>query len=289
MTLSAGSADGAIIATDQDASAPNAHYQIIKLAFGALNTFTLVTTSAGLPADVVAVVPGTGATNLGKAEDAVHASGDTGVAVLAVRKDTAAALAGADGDYAVLEVDANGALHVTQAALDSATDDVAVEGMVAHDAADSKKPVKIGLKAETSPKGLTLVVDGDVTDAFADADGLQMVKLNTSLADIVSERVSNTDGASTAFTNFGAVASTRNYVSTICIFNSSASAVYVDFRDGTAGSILWTVPCPATGGVVISSPVPLFKTTANTALAFDPSAATSTLYISVSGFQSKAG
>lgn len=62
--------------------------------------------------DVMSVVPGTGATNLGKAEDAVHASGDTGVMALVVRKDTAAALAGADGDYAPLEVDANGRLHV---------------------------------------------------------------------------------------------------------------------------------------------------------------------------------
>lgn len=50
--------------------------------------------------------------NLVLAEDAVHGSGDPGVQLLAVRKDTAAALAGADGDYAPLEVDANGCLHV---------------------------------------------------------------------------------------------------------------------------------------------------------------------------------
>lgn len=61
---------------------------------------------------ITSIVPGTGATNLGKAEDAAHTSGDTGVQLLAVRKDTAAALAGTDGDYAPLEVDANGKLHV---------------------------------------------------------------------------------------------------------------------------------------------------------------------------------
>lgn len=61
---------------------------------------------------VTSIVPGTGATNLGKAEDAAHTTGDTGVQMLAVRKDAAAALAGADGDYAPLEVDANGKLHV---------------------------------------------------------------------------------------------------------------------------------------------------------------------------------
>ena len=38
---------------------------------------------------VVEVTPGTEAAMLGKAEDAPHASGDTGVMLLAVRKDTA--------------------------------------------------------------------------------------------------------------------------------------------------------------------------------------------------------
>lgn len=47
-----------------------------------------------------------------KAEDAVHGSGDKGVMSLAVRKDTAAALAGTDGDYIPLVVDASGRLHV---------------------------------------------------------------------------------------------------------------------------------------------------------------------------------
>jgi hypothetical protein len=62
--------------------------------------------------DVTSVVPGVGATNLGKAEDAVHGSGDTGVMSLAVRNDTLAALAGTDGDYAPFQVDADGALYV---------------------------------------------------------------------------------------------------------------------------------------------------------------------------------
>jgi hypothetical protein len=45
------------------------------------------------------IVPGTGATNLGKAEDAAAVSGDTGVSALLVRKDTNATLTSADGDY----------------------------------------------------------------------------------------------------------------------------------------------------------------------------------------------
>lgn len=46
-----------------------------------------------------AQVPGTGATNLGKAEDAAAASGDTGVAIWGVRRDAPVISASASGDY----------------------------------------------------------------------------------------------------------------------------------------------------------------------------------------------
>jgi hypothetical protein len=63
--------------------------------------------------DVTSVTPGTGATSLGKAEDAAHSSGDVGVMALAVRNDAGTALAGTTGDYIPLSTDANGALRVT--------------------------------------------------------------------------------------------------------------------------------------------------------------------------------
>lgn len=57
------------------------------------------------------ITPGTGATDLGKAEDSVHSSGDVGVAVWGVRNDNAAtAGTGANGEYASLSVDASGVL-----------------------------------------------------------------------------------------------------------------------------------------------------------------------------------
>jgi hypothetical protein len=61
--------------------------------------------------DVTSVVPGVGVTNLGKAEDAAHSSGDVGVMALAVRKDAAVATAAAD-DYVPLQTDAEGRLWV---------------------------------------------------------------------------------------------------------------------------------------------------------------------------------
>lgn len=67
----------------------------------------------GTAANPLVTSVGTAAASLGKAEDAAHASGDVGVMLLAVRTDTAAALAGTDGDYAPLEVDASGRLWVS--------------------------------------------------------------------------------------------------------------------------------------------------------------------------------
>jgi len=60
----------------------------------------------------------TAAGDLAKAEDAAHSSGDIGVMALGVRNDDLAALAGADGDYAPLQVTQNGALLMCPAAND---------------------------------------------------------------------------------------------------------------------------------------------------------------------------
>lgn len=57
---------------------------------------------------LTSVVPGVAATSLGKAEDAAAASGDTGVAVLAVRRDAATVSASATGDYNEVRVDQYG-------------------------------------------------------------------------------------------------------------------------------------------------------------------------------------
>ncbi len=79
---------------------------------GTWNIATVTTVSS-----VSAVIPGTGATNLGKAEDAAHVTGDTGVMGLAVRRDTLTALATTDGDYIPLATNSVGALWTKEAGL----------------------------------------------------------------------------------------------------------------------------------------------------------------------------
>lgn len=62
--------------------------------------------------EVSSIVPGTGSTNLAKAEDAGHASGDVGVQILGVRNDSlATTLSSANGDYTPLAVAGTGQLY----------------------------------------------------------------------------------------------------------------------------------------------------------------------------------
>jgi hypothetical protein len=74
--------------------------------------------------DVLSIVPGTGASNLGKAVSAGFDAAGTGVMALGVRQDTQVDL-GADGDYVPFSVDDSGQLRVTgggtQVAADAAS------------------------------------------------------------------------------------------------------------------------------------------------------------------------
>lgn len=64
------------------------------------------------------IVPGTGATNLGKAEDAPHASGDVGAMLLAVRNDNLGTVfTTTNGDYSPIAVDESGQIFVSDLAL----------------------------------------------------------------------------------------------------------------------------------------------------------------------------
>lgn len=65
--------------------------------------------------DVTSLIPGVAATHLGKAEDAAHTSGDTGVQTLEVRKDVAGSSGSTDGDYVYGQQDQDGNKRVVAA------------------------------------------------------------------------------------------------------------------------------------------------------------------------------
>lgn len=134
------------------------HYQWVKLAFGANDVVTKVEPGTGLPVslqsgtnsvgkvEVTDLLPGTGATNLGKAADSPVGATDVGVSVLAKRVDTPATITPANGDYAPLQLTSTGALRVSvdsgaaQAQIDDAaftpgTSEVVVVGYFADETA----------------------------------------------------------------------------------------------------------------------------------------------------------
>lgn len=158
-----------------------------------------------------------------------------------------------------------------------------ITGDEAHDAVDAGNPIKIGAKAETDMTGITAVADGDRTDVYAGSDGILLVRQDAPLGNVVSGNASNTDGASTACIAAQG-ANIKTYLTDFTLTNTSATDIYVEIKDGTTAK--WTVPVPAGGGITHSFRTPLAGT-ANTAWNFDASAATTTLYCSMSGFKSK--
>jgi hypothetical protein len=303
---------------------------------------------AAAPAQAQISSPGGGSSGGGTQynEDAAHSSGDTGTMALTVRKDTAAATSGTDGDYQPLITDANGRLHTKEQGISAAaaladntanptvggiqafimcwdgstwdrcltgstsdTEDGTIAGgqssvaltvgfryewdgtdynrPAAHDEADTAgAPYKIGARATTSISGGTMVATADLTHLYAGIDGVLITRPHSNLEDRVSAVVGVTDGSSTSLVASQG-AGLRFCATTLIVSNSSATNVTVDIRDGTAGSVIATIPAAANmGGAVVPLATPLC-TSAATAMAMDPSAAASTVTVTAIGFKTK--
>lgn len=220
-----------------------------------------------------------------KAEDAAHVSGDLGLPALVIRKDTAVAL-GADGDYTLLQTDANGKLHVVQAghpaalgqttmsaslpvALASDQSSIPVAGTAAHNAAISGNPVRIGGRAATS--SFSPVTSGTAVDFMATQLGVQIVRpfsipQNEWSYAAASGGILNT---TTAVTVKGNLAANLNYLTWLDISSEAlGTATEVAIRDGAGGTVLWRMKIGTAGipnGRSIQFPSPL-KSSSNTLL-----------------------
>lgn len=151
---------GDVIATDD---IDGVKHQRVKVQHGADGSATDVSEASPLPVKVNSVIPGTGPTNLGKAEDAVHASGDTGVMPLGVRKDDPVSPV-ADGGYAPFIISKEGALWT--------------ENLPSEVDAGNSSVAPLGIGAVFTGTGITLLDHQAVTvmiDASHDSavDGMQ--------------------------------------------------------------------------------------------------------------------
>ncbi len=104
------------------------------------------------------MTPGVAATDLGKAEDAAHSTGDVGVLALVVRADTPASTSGTTGDYTAPITDASGRLWTNPS---SVTSPVSTKmGGVATFGGSTEAVVSTGTTGATTLSVLYLVGDG---------------------------------------------------------------------------------------------------------------------------------
>jgi len=135
-----------------------------------------------------------------------------------------------------------------------------VAGDVAHDGVDSGNPVKTGGVARTTNP--TAVADGDRVNRIHDDLGRQVVVLNH-VRDLVTDNTI-TLSTTTETTLLAQVASTFLDLTLLVITNTSATAVRVDIRDTTTGTVRISVGIAANGGAVIPFAVPRPQATVNT-------------------------
>lgn len=177
------------------------------------------------------ITPGTAATNLGKAEDTAHVSGDVGVAAWGVANVAQVAFA-ADGDYIPHATDLAGNQMVV--------------GNIAHDGVDAGNPVKVGAIAIAHGTNPTAVAAADRTNLYANRAGVPFVIGGH--PNIITLEAEYT----TAQTNAAIVTVSGSFkivVTQIAALLDNATTVDVGFRVGFGGATT-----PTTTGVVLTHP-----------------------------------
>jgi hypothetical protein len=201
-----------------------------------------------------------------KSEDEPSVNFDFGMPAMAVRKATPANTSGSDGDYEMLQM-SNGRLYVD------------ASGNVAHDAADSGNPVKVGGRARTSD--VTAVASNDRTDFITDTLGKQVVRSHCIPEQQVSGVASATGTGNTAVIAAQG-AGVRTYLTNISVANASTTNAIIEIKDGT--TVKWRMAAPGGGGSDITFDPPL-QGSANTAWNFAALTGVTTAYCSASGYK----
>lgn len=241
------------------------------LTLATVTTVTTVTTVSTVTAIGTSVTPGTSAAHLGKAEDAVHSSGDTGVFALGVANEAQSALAG-DGDYIAQATDTKGNRLVV--------------GNLAHDAVDAGFPVKIGAQARSSE--ITAVSSADRVNLIADLVGKLIVLPYANPENFVSGVISSAMTGTTSTSLIAApAAGLRNYITQITVSNSHATVgTDILVQDGSGGTTLYVIPAaPAFGGATLTFPTPLRQPTTATAIYVANVTTGSNTKVSASGYK----
>jgi hypothetical protein len=218
----------------------------------------------GLDVDVTRVIPGTGATHLGKAEDAAHSSGDTGVMALAVRQDTQSDF-GADGDYVPLSINADGQLRVT------AEDDAAVLGSTTYSEASTTASAVAAVRNDDL--AALAGTDNELAPLQVSENGALFVCLSANDDYKYAAIAASTSGDNTLV----AAAGSGIKIRVLAYVLVAAGDVTARFEDGASGTALsGQMDLTTNSGVSAPyNPAGYFETTANTLLNLELDAAVS--------------
>jgi len=128
-----------------------------------------------------------------------------------------------------------------------------VEGPVAQGAAVSGNPLLLGGEARTTNP--TAVADGQVVRGMRDKLG-RLVVVQSHVRDLVQQDAPVTLTTTTETTIIAQAAGVFHDLTAIIIANTSGTAVRVDIRDATAGTVRipFYVPAGQTVGAVFSTP-----------------------------------
>jgi hypothetical protein len=137
------------------------------------------------------ITPGTGATNLGKAEDAAHTTGDVGVMSLAIRNAAGSALAGTEGDYSSFSVNQFGSVIAGPSLTNMGSADITAGILKAEDSAAASGDALVGVAGVIQTTLATPAAAGDYAALAMGSNGQALVTglydvLNTSTDQIAS-------------------------------------------------------------------------------------------------------
>jgi hypothetical protein len=249
----------------------------LAVTLAAAQTLATVTNVATIG---TSVTPGTAAANLGKAEDAVAGSADTGVMALAVRANAPAAT-GANGDYVPLLSDTNGRLHTATVLYNEAGTALTPATDVTEDAAETAGgtgPMVLNVRRDTAASSAG--TSGD--NATFNTDGLGRLWTRPANPCQDHARLSNAVISSSASGNVEIVAlngSDLIYVCSVSVVAGAATGVQLIYGTGTACATgetdmtgVWSFA--ANGGIALpNSGAPQFVVPAGNAFCFENSGA----------------
>lgn len=239
---------GSVIATDDIGGI---HYQLMKLAYGALDSATLVSTSNGLPVSLIAGSASIGTLGANSGVDIGDVTINNASGASAVNIQDGGNTITVDGTVAVTNADITSiktAVEIIDNAVSGAGFNItqfggtnvvtagvngmiAVGGNIAHDSADTSNPLKIGGRAQEPTASLEEVsADNDRVDAAFDRQG----RLATWLGYPVNSVAVNfaTSGDNTILAAQGA----GKRIAVIGAFIQSDGTVDFRFEDGAGGT-----------------------------------------------------